>query len=99
MVWRDARAGRAGDCVHNFAFDGGDAGARRSRVEGDVLPAGGVEEGAGVKMLTREIIPPEPHSKGPDIGKAWACLPRWLRFVLFLMLIAVATALTLVFVK
>jgi hypothetical protein len=45
------------------------------------------------RMFTREIVPPEPHSKGPD---TWAYLPRWLRFVLVLICIAVTLILILV---
>jgi len=49
-------------------------------------------------MSGQEIIPPEPHSKGPDMRKAWAYLPRWLQAGVVLILIAVAV-LILFFVK
>jgi hypothetical protein len=71
----------------------------RGGVAWDVLSAGGAEEGDGLnRMFTREIVPPEPHSKGPDMGRTWAYLPRWLRFVLVLIFIA-AGALIFIFIK
>jgi hypothetical protein len=27
----------------------------------------------------KEIVPPEPHSTGPDFRKAWNSMPRWLQ--------------------
>jgi hypothetical protein len=51
-----------------------------------------------MRMFTREIVPPEPHSKGPDMGKTWAYLLRWLQVILVLICIA-AAALILVFIK
>jgi hypothetical protein len=41
-------------------------------------------------MSNQEIVPPEPHSMGGYPHAAWNYLPRWLRVVLFLVLVAVA---------
>jgi hypothetical protein len=38
---------------------------------------------------TKEIVPPEPHSTGPDFRKAWNYMPRWLQIVLLLAFIVV----------
>jgi hypothetical protein len=37
----------------------------------------------------KEIVPPEPHSTGPDFRKAWNYMPRWLQIVLLSALIVV----------
>ena len=29
----------------------------------------------------KAIVPPEPHSTGPDFRKAWNYLPRWLQII------------------
>jgi len=50
------------------------------------------------KMATPEIVPPEPHSVGTDVRKAWTFVPRWLRVVLLLIFIA-GGVLILIFVK
>ena len=66
---------------------------------GDVLSAEGVEEGAGVnRMSTHEIVPPEPHSQGPDLQKTRAHLPRWLQVGLVVIILA-AAAFAFLFVK
>jgi len=49
-------------------------------------------------MTTHEIVPPEPHSTGTGLQKAWTHAPRWLRVVLLLAL-ATAGILILIFVK
>ena len=33
-------------------------------------------------MPDNEIVPPEPHSTGPDSRAAWSHLPHWLQIVL-----------------
>jgi len=32
----------------------------------------------------KEIVPPEPHSTGPDFLKAWNSMPRWLQLFMVL---------------
>jgi hypothetical protein len=46
----------------------------------------------------REIVPPEPHSMGPDFRKAWNYMPRWLQIFVLLAFIAVGI-LVAVFIK
>jgi len=46
----------------------------------------------------REIVPPEPHSTGPDFRKAWNSMPRWLQISLLLAVIVVGI-LFAIFVK
>ena len=45
-----------------------------------------------------EIVPPEPHSTGPDFRKAWTYMPRWLQIIL-LMAFIVGGILVAIFVK
>jgi hypothetical protein len=45
-----------------------------------------------------EIVPPEPHSTGPDFRKAWSYMPRWLQIIL-LMAFVVGGILVFIFVK
>jgi len=37
------------------------------------------------------IVPPEPHSTGPDFRKLWNFMPRWLQIALLLLFVAVGT--------
>jgi murein L,D-transpeptidase YafK len=46
----------------------------------------------------KEIVPPEPHSRGPDFRKAWSYLPRWLHIIVVLAFI-VAGILVVSFTK
>ena len=46
----------------------------------------------------KEIVPPEPHSTGPDFRKAWNYMPRWLQIVLLLAFIVVGI-LVVIFMK
>jgi hypothetical protein len=34
-----------------------------------------------------EIVPPEPHSTGPDFRRAWSYMPRWLHIILLMAFI------------
>jgi len=57
----------------------------------------------GVNLLVntkqaKEIVPPEPHSTGPDFRKAWNYMPRWLQIVLLLAFIVVGI-LVVIFMK
>jgi Ni/Fe-hydrogenase subunit HybB-like protein len=38
--------------------------------------------------MTHEIVDPEPHSK-PKFGAGWEYIPRWLRIVLCVIVVAV----------
>lgn len=49
-------------------------------------------------MPTHEIVPPEPHSRGPGLQEMWAHLPRWLQVVLVLTIVVVGVLITF-FVK
>jgi hypothetical protein len=62
----------------------------------------GVKDGCDVRVWFRiaanllmntdhakAVVPPEPHSTGPDFRKAWDYLPRWLQVVLSLAIIVV----------
>lgn len=40
------------------------------------------------------IVPPEPHSTGPNFLKAWKYMPRWLQIIV--VLAAIATGILLV---
>jgi hypothetical protein len=35
----------------------------------------------------KEIVPPKPHSTGPDFRKAWRHIPRWLQIALLVVLV------------
>jgi hypothetical protein len=44
------------------------------------------------------IVPPEPHSTGPNLRKAWTYVPRWLQIILLLAFIVGGT-LVVIFIK
>jgi len=46
----------------------------------------------------KEIVPPEPHSTGPDFRKAWSYIPRWLQIALLVVLVF-GGILVLIFMK
>lgn len=48
-------------------------------------------------MTANEIVEPEPHSRGSDPGKMWSHIPRWLRLVLTVVLVATVILVFIVF--
>ena len=46
----------------------------------------------------KEIVPPEPHSTGPDIRKAWNYMPHWLQIIL-LLVVMVGGVLVVIFAQ
>lgn len=56
------------------------------------------EEVFPVRSSTHQIVPPEPHSTGPDVPRAWYSMPSWLQIILLLGII-VAGILVAVFIK
>jgi hypothetical protein len=58
----------------------------------------GKQEPVPIRLPTHQIVPPEPHSTGPDFRRAWYYMPRWLQIILLLAFI-VAGILVAVFIK
>ena len=68
------------------------------QVPSERQPLVGNEERVSVRLATRQIVPPEPHSTGPDFRKAWNLMPRWLQITLVLAFI-VCGILAAIFIK
>jgi hypothetical protein len=56
------------------------------------------EEAVPIGLPTRQIVPPEPHSTGPDFGRARYYVPRWLQIIVLVGII-VAGIVVAIFIK
>ena len=56
------------------------------------------EEAVPSRSSTHQIVPPEPHSTGPDVRRAWYHMPSWLQIIVLVGII-VSGIVVAIFIK